>query len=274
MSGLADSDPLRYYDSGLEASRLSTIVGRLEAERSKILLERYLPPTPAVVYDIGGGPGYYAVWLTRRGYAVHLFDPVELHIEQARALSSKGDATALAGAVVADARKIPRPDASADAVLLMGPLYHLTERTNRLIALKEARRLLDESGTMIGVAISRWASALDGLARNLLLDPEFSKIVAEDLETGQHRNEAHHPDYFTTAFFHDPAGLIDEVTEAGFSVDAVLGIEGPSWLFADLEERWADAAKRKAVLESAARLEKEPSLLGTSAHIMIVARKG
>jgi hypothetical protein len=47
-----------YYARGDEAARLSTW-GRLERERTELLLERYLPAPPAVVRDVGGGPGAY-----------------------------------------------------------------------------------------------------------------------------------------------------------------------------------------------------------------------
>ena len=74
--------------------------------------------------DVGGGPGVYAVWLAGLGYEVALLDPVELHVTQARAAG-------VARAEVGDARALPFADGSADAVLLLGPLYHLHEADDR-----------------------------------------------------------------------------------------------------------------------------------------------
>src|SRR3712207_9115180 len=68
---------------GLERDRLDAGYGPLEQERTRETLARYLPPSPAVIADIGGGAGVYALWLAGRGYEVHLRDPVPLHIEQA-----------------------------------------------------------------------------------------------------------------------------------------------------------------------------------------------
>ena len=79
-------------------------------------------------------------------------------------------------ATLGDARKLAFPDRSADAVLLLGPLYHLTERADRLAALREARRVLRPGGVVFAAAISRFASLLDGLARDLLDDPDFRPI--------------------------------------------------------------------------------------------------
>ena len=83
-----DRDIAAHYELGHEADRLDTW-GRLERERTLELLERHLPPAPADVLDVGGGPGAYAVRLARAGYAVRLVDPVELHVEQARAASCR-----------------------------------------------------------------------------------------------------------------------------------------------------------------------------------------
>ena len=65
-----------HYASGYEVERLAQGTSRLERARTQELLERYLPPPPAVVLDVGGGPGIYAFWLAQRGYTVHLLDVI------------------------------------------------------------------------------------------------------------------------------------------------------------------------------------------------------
>ena len=90
---------------------------------------------------MGGGPGTYAAPLARRGYQVHLVDPVPLHVDQAREAAGQDPAAAFT-ATLGDARELPVPDGSQDAVLLFGPLYHLTEPADRGLALAEAWRVL------------------------------------------------------------------------------------------------------------------------------------
>jgi SAM-dependent methyltransferase len=268
----APSD-LAHYDAGIEQPRLTEGPGRLELARTREVIERYFPPAPAVVLDVGGGPGTYACWLARRGYQVHLFDVVPLHVEQARDASRRQPDHPLAGAAVGDARRIDWPDAGADAVLLLGPLYHLTEYAERLAAWREARRVLRPGGVVLAAAISRFASTLDGLRLGLFDDPAFARIAEQDLRDGQHRNPDNHPHYFTTAYFHRPEELKAEAEEAGLRHETTLGVEGPGWLLQDLDRWWADEARKGRLLAVARALEEEPTLLGVSAHLLALARK-
>src|SRR5262249_12004604 len=147
------------------------------------------------------------------------------------------------------------------------------EAADRLRALREVHRVLRPGGVVFAAAISRYASALDGLARDLFVDPAFAAIVRQDLEQGQHRNATDRWDYFTTAYFHRPDELRDEVVLAGFTCQAVLGLEGPGWILSDFDERWADPRKREDLLRVARALEKEVSIVGLSAHLLAVGTK-
>ena len=75
---MIDDDIVRFYEQGREQDRLAHGVGTLELARTQELLRRFLPPPPADLLDVGGGPGVYAAWLAHAGYRVHLVDPVPL----------------------------------------------------------------------------------------------------------------------------------------------------------------------------------------------------
>ncbi|AUB42400.1 Ubiqui/menaqui biosynthesis C-methylase UbiE [Nostoc flagelliforme CCNUN1] len=264
---------LAHYQRGLEAERLSKRTNPIELVRTQELLSRYLPPPPAVIFDVGGGSGIYACWLAQLGYKVHLIDPVSLHVEQARFGSQLQPNYPLASAEVGDARQLNQANNSVDAVLLFGPLYHLIERNERLAALHEANRVLKSGGLVFAVACSRFASLLDGLFRGWLDDPEFVEIVHRDLLEGQHRNPSNHPAYFTTAFFHHPDELKAEVEEVGLSCEKLLAIEGPGKLLQNFEEHWSEPSRRERLLQAIRWIETEPSTLGVSAHIMAIGKK-
>ncbi|HEY4909534.1 MAG TPA: methyltransferase domain-containing protein [Methylomirabilota bacterium] len=261
-----------YYDGGVEAGRLFRSHGLIELARTQEIILRHLPPPPCTVLDVGGGPGAYACWLASRGYRVTLIDAVPLHVEQARAASARQPDAPIAALDVGDARELECADASARAVLLLGPLYHLTERPDRLVALREARRVLEPGGLLFAAAVGRYASLLSGVAEGLLGDPDFAAIVAQDLRDGQHRNPTA-KDYFTTTFFHRPDELRSEVIQAGFDLVELVGVEGPAWLLPDLERRWTDPEERERLLQAARAVEREPTLLGLHPHLLAVARR-
>ena len=259
----------KFYDAGLEAGRLLAGSGLVERARTEDVLERRLPPPPARVLDVGGGTGVYARWLAGRGYEVHLVDPVPRHVEEARAQAGPP----LARAVVGDARRLDEADGSADVVLLLGPLYHLVDRDDRIRALAEAGRVARAGGLIVAAAISRHASLLDGLFRGLVDDPEFLPILDRDLREGQHRNPTSRLDYFTTAYFHRPEELEEEGAAAGLTVESVLAVEGPAWLIPDAAARWGDQRRRAQLMDLLRRLEADPAVLAMSAHLLLVARR-
>ena len=221
--------------------------------------------------DVGGAAGAYALWLADAGYTVHLVDPVPRLVAEAQRRGA-GRPRPLASCRVGEARALDFPAQSADMVLLLGPLYHLTEAADRARALSEARRVLKPGGQLFAAAISRWASALDGLARDLFQDPRFAAIVEQDLREGQHRNPTERLDYFTTAYFHRPDELRAEVVAAGLNLEGLYGLEGPGWFLSDVTARLADPRRRTDLLQVARLFESEPSVLGVSAHLLAVAR--
>ena len=265
---LPPDDILAYYNRGLEDRRLLEGTGRLERTRTEELLARHLPSAPAAVLDVGGGTGHYAAWLAVRGYTVHLIEPVPLHLELARARSAAQPHVPLASITEGDARRLDWPENTVDAVLLLGPLYHLIVAAERQECLREAWRVLRPGAIGIAVVISRFAPTFDGLVSHLFQDPRFESIAWEDLENGRHHG--HGDKYFTTAYLHLPDEIEPELAQAGFGNIHVLAVEGPGGLLQDFETQWADRRIREIILEAVRRTEGERSLLGASSHVMAI----
>lgn len=267
-----DSAVTDYYARAPEETRLQQGPFQLEEARTREVIERFAPAPPATVVDVGGAAGAYALWLAQKGYSVHLIDTAPRLVAEAERRSAAAERS-LASCRVGDARSLDIPAHTADLVLLLGPLYHLTDANDRARALGESARVLKPGGWLFAAAISRWASALDGLARNLFQDPRFAEIVEQDVRDGQHRNPTDRMDYFTTAYFHRPEELADEVAAAGLELNGVYGLEGPGWILPDVPERMADPERRPALLRVARLLETEPSVVGISAHLLAVAQR-
>jgi SAM-dependent methyltransferase len=257
---------VEYYESGREFGRLSDgrLAGPLEFERTIELLQRFLPAHACEILDVGGGPGVYAAWLSRRGHSVRLIDPVSRHVDSARAAGI--DAT------LGDASRLDQPDASVDVVLLMGPLYHLVDKTDRDTALREARRVLRPGGLIVASAISRFAALLDQLVHlDKLHDPDELARIEKITRTGV--LDARPGGIFTTAFMHLPRQLRAELTEAGFDDVTVVPVEGPGYLVTNFDERWADSARRAALLSAARLIEDDPEIVGLGSHLLAVGTR-
>ena len=253
-----------YYGRGMERQRLSDGRGELEFSRTTEIVQRKLPAAPAVIADIGGGPGRYALWLASLGYEVEHRDLMPLHVGQltAEIAGRPGIRTA-----VGDARDIDLPDASVDAVLLLGPLYHLLDRRDRERALRQCARIVRPGGPVFAAAISRWAVRIDGMLREriYLKHPGVLEGIGEVDRTG-------FVPPFTeggfTAFCHRPEELRDEMADAGLEVVDLVSVEGPAYILGDLDEQMTDPVARPVVLEVARAIERVPELVGFGPHLI------
>ena len=255
----------KYYLNGYERDRLAT--HQLERDRTLSILKRHLPKAPASILDIGGGAGAYAFPLAKMGYNVHLIDPVSLHIEQAKEYGNQ-NAIQLASYTVGDARSIEKENQFADVILLFGPLYHLSEKSDRLKCLQEAHRLLKPNGLLFAVGISRYASFMDSLYKEVFNVKQ--QVIQNELKTGIHRkiNEG-----FDFGFLHTPGELKEEVQQSGFKNASTIAIEGPVWHKGILANLYKDQANWENLLKTIEKIEADESIIGASAHIMAIANK-
>jgi len=205
--------------------------------------------------------------LGEHGYETHLLDVVPAHVEAARR-----NCAGLASAHVGDARHMPWPDRSADVVLFMGPMYHLSERGERVRALAEARRVLRPNGLLFGVVIPRWASTFIGMLRGWVYDDHYAAMVRAEITTGRHARPTSWPDLFVDGFFHSTDDLRAEMADSGLELRDVLPVEGPAWMAQEFDAAWEDAAKRQRILELSRLAEQDPAVIGASPHVAFLAR--
>ncbi|MFQ6033796.1 MAG: class I SAM-dependent methyltransferase, partial [Candidatus Bipolaricaulia bacterium] len=147
----------RFYDRNpqYEWERLER--HRMEFAVTMRALEDHLPRPPAEILDIGGGPGRYAIELAKQGYRVTLFDLSRGCLEFAKERAEEAGVE-LAGREHGNATDLSRfEDEGFDALLLMGPLYHLLEEGERRRAIQEARRVLKPDGVIFAAFITRYA---------------------------------------------------------------------------------------------------------------------
>lgn len=241
-------------------------LGDLVRLRTWDILDRFVPPGGRVL-DIGGGPGTHAAHLARRGDAVTLVDPVVRHVEQAAARARSPQAAPFA-VQLGEATHLATATASVDAIVMMGPLYHLVDRADRLAALAEASRVLRAGGRLVAEIITRHGWVLDATVRGLIGDEAVFEDATRSVATGLSQDPVTAAPGSFWAYFHHVDELRAELTEAGFDDVTLVAVEGFAWLLGDLEQRMAEP---EAILAAVRMTEREPSLLGASAHVVGIA---
>lgn len=278
-----ENDVLKWYNAGIERNRLRVGVGRIEWERTReILLER-LPKPPAVIYDIGGGYGEYAWWLASLGYEVVLFDMSERNIAMSADLAEEYPGVSLKGAMVCDARSIPMPEKSADGILLMGPLYSILEKEERILAIRECGRLLKEGGVLFSAALTPCSILVPRItlyrtqetARGEELeDPAVIAMIERALRDGTYWNPGHEVSRgLGSAHLHTGKELRKELAEGGFFTEKIYGVMGGAWLAPNLEERWQEEKSREVLMKTVRMLDDQEEILGLSGHLPAVSYK-
>ena len=278
-----DTAVLAGYNAGIERDRLRTGIGLIEFERTKEILLEKLPKPPAVIYDIGGAYGEYSWWLASLGYEVHLFDLSETNIAMSAELATDYPGVKLASATVCDARSIPWPDKSADAVLLMGPLYSITEYEERILAIRESRRLLKDDGILFSAALTPYSVLvprialyhIDGTAkRRELDDPAVISMIERALEDGCYCNpEKKIASGLGSSHLHTAKALREELSEGGFDTATVHGIMGGAWLAPNLDELLANDETKAVLMKTVRMLDTHEEIIGLSGHLLAVSRK-
>jgi SAM-dependent methyltransferase len=154
----------RYYDEVIfeaETTRLEQLFP-VEFAVTARHLERWIPERAAVA-EVGVGGGHYSELLARRGCHLHLVDVSGRLLDAACArLQAAGLQGQIIGAHQASATNLEcLPAAAFDAVLLLGPLYHLCTLEARQRAVREASRVLRSGGLLLAAGINRLAYLRD-----------------------------------------------------------------------------------------------------------------
>lgn len=263
------SDIRDFYDQDPQREHDRLAVHRLEFDLTWRYLERYLPRQGSLL-EIGAASGRYTLALARRGYRV---TAVDLSAELIKALERHLQVAGLEPQVrtrVADARDLGVLGSQAfDAVLLMGPLYHLIEQADRQAALRQAFDRLQPGGPLFSAWISRY-----GVLSDLLADrPQWIEDQAEVrsvLADGQRpphyprggfRGYLAHPDEIIP--FHEALGLH---TLALAAVEPLIGAGDESY-------NRLQGRQRELWLELLERVSQEPSIRGASRHLLYIGRK-
>jgi SAM-dependent methyltransferase len=265
-----DIQDIRAYYDKPECGEDSRLV-RHQLERDITLrhLEAHLPATGRIL-EIGAATGGYTTWLAERGYQVTAVELSENQVKRCRERLAERGLDGRVRCFVADARDLSSvPGGDFDAVLLMGPLYHLTVRENRILALREAVRRLTPGGILVSSLISRFG-ILGHLLRHVPQWIENHREVRSVLERG------HDPADAPKGGFHGYYVTVDEIVplheEAGLQTIVVAGVE-PAISADDESYNRLEGDQRRLWLDLLYQISREPSLVASSRHLLYVGRR-
>jgi ubiquinone/menaquinone biosynthesis C-methylase UbiE len=260
-----------FYNKASEETRLEKGMGIFEFERIKELIELHISNPKATIIDVGGGTGKYSEWLATKGHNVHLVEPVLKHIKLAekRANRLKNPFSVAIG----EAKKLPFKTASADLVILHGPLYHLQKREDRVAAILEAKRVLKKGGIILGFAINATASTVVGLMNGMIHANSFFDMCKEELTTGIHNAPKDFPFLLADAFYHKPQDLKAEFLEQNLNFINLFAVEGMIWLDNEYFANMLDKRKSKTLKALQTLTQNDQYLLPFSPHMMIAVKK-
>lgn len=258
-----------FYDRivAYEWSRLDHYV--LEFAVTRHYLQKYLPPPPARIVDIGAGPGRYAALLAQQGYDLTVLDLSQRSIEWAK--QRMADAGVTAHVEIADARDLSRFAAGTfDAALMMGPLYHLPDEADRRRAVSEMRRVLRPDGLAFTMTLTRAAAIYEGFNRwpEGILD---TAGVQRLLTTGSGFNFERDPHDFEGVYFALPDQIQPLHESVGLSTLALVGCEAMLGGRREAIERLPTDV-RQAWINLVLQVCEDPSMLGASERLLYVGK--
>lgn len=265
-------DPVRaYYDARGESElhRLDNpYEGVVEREMHRRVFEAALPPHGRVL-DLGGGPGHWSIWLARRGHRVVLADISPRMLELAR---EQFAATGIAADAILemDARDLSHfAGGEFDAVLALGPFYHLVEAADRVRAASEIHRVLRPGGLLFATVMIRYSWLVA-----MILEGGADRLAEAEhlLETGVYRNPQ--PGRFTEAYLHRPDEVAPFFEHSGFRT---LGLTASQSFLNLVQEQVAELHQRDpkaydALLDMAYRSAGDPAIRGLSGHLLYAGR--
>lgn len=263
----------RHYDENILNYELERLERHCPVEFGLTLraLARWLPRTAEVIVELGVGSGAYSCWLASRGINIHLVDVSErLLAAAADRLTRQGLQGQIAGRHHLSATALTGiHDQVADAVLALGPLYHLRDLEDRQRSVREAARVLRPGGVVFAAGVNKLA-----LLRDAFRDtPETGALHRERrlrfLEDGQLDPEVAPP----IGFAHlTTASEFGDLFREEFDRIALWGLESftssaqdkLAALSAEDREAWLDLVEQTASL---------PEALGHSDHFLFIGRR-
>jgi SAM-dependent methyltransferase len=262
------SDIREYYDNYVEKE--GTRLERHQQERDVTwrYLDKYLPKRGRIL-EIGAATGAYTIPLAKKGYSVTAVDLSPKIVEACKQRVAEEGLEDRVTCYTADARELGSvPGKNYDAVLLMGPLYHLWLKEDREKTVRQAYGRLKKGGVIFSALVSRygiWGTLMTKLPHLIERQEDLRSIFKRGRDAVVQRGDFR--GYFASVKevkpLHEKAGFKTLVL-AGVEPVNTAGDEGYNILEGDRRKLWLD------LLFS---ISTEKSIIGASDHLLYIGVK-
>lgn len=262
-------DIQNYYENSVESEDSRLERHQLERDITWLYFEEYLPISGNVL-EIGAATGVHTLWMARRGYQITAFDLSQNELEFNKNRLVEHDLHHRIETRAGDARDLgDLPENGFDAVLMMGPLYHLVQELDRELAIDQAVRRLKPGGIFFSSHISRFG-ILGDLLKNVTGWIEETDEVRSIIQLGRDPVDYHQGvfrGYFTT---------VEEIAplheKAGLETIVIAGVE-PAISADDQSYNILEGQQRQLWLELLYSISRVPSMVASSRHILYIGQK-
>ncbi|MCG7499569.1 class I SAM-dependent methyltransferase [Vibrio sp. Of7-15] len=268
MEESVQEEYLGYYANFDEEKRLTCQnITRIEFDTTINQLSDFMPECQTLT-ELGAATGRYSLFYAQEGIEV---TAVELVPELIAQLKENADKKGLNVHIhEANATRVPFiSDNSQDVVLILGPLYHIQSQSEREAVMKEAHRIVKDGGIVAVAYISRFfvAGLLAKMSPSLVTPEVLSELNETGLVTTSEVDA-----FFRTGYFASPSEIEVLVESSGFSLVKHISTDGFS-RYIGQEINALTETQYQAWLSYHLSNCDEPSLLGSSNHGLVIAKK-
>ncbi len=247
--------------------------GALEFAVNKAWISRHLPPAGARILDIGGGPGRYSIWLAKQGYRVTLADlsPDLLAVARGKVAQAGVELDGFAEANAVDLSQFG--DASFDAVLCLGPMYHLLEEEDRHRVAGELFRVLSSEGPVFVAFLNRLQVLRVAINQEIPLFTPYTFDLVKRWHAGVLDFPV--PGTFSPAYLIHPREVAPLLESAGFETVDLISSQSVA---ADVQKDLALFGERQPelypwVMAELIKLANDPTAVGSAWHLLYIGRR-
>jgi len=260
----------KYYDSNVETEWRRLNDHWLEFETTYFHIVNTIPKGSKIL-DIGGGPGRYSFRLANEGYSVFLADLSEKNIEFARDYERESGIHLLGSEVMNATDLGSFKDNSFDAVLCLGPLYHLETDFLRSKCVKEIYRVTNHTGIIFTAFIAHYAPLYDFIKRDPYSIINSKDVIMQLYNTGWNLDKSSPGDFYIP-FFAKPEEIESIFDDVDIERMFIFGCEG---IYNQSESKLAELEPnvRNEWLRLGLSFSKTNMAIYSSEHIVYVGRK-